>query len=144
MLFSYLCAEGAALHRDAYPQGAQSKDADVNKWVAMFSGSPAVCQREHPGPHRWLPDTVGDEERVVRGYAVLQWDTAGFDPGMPKPSVGDRFDSRWGPSLVVERTEDPAAGTYLLLRLYPHGHRGKPGETGTKRTDVRAELSGKV
>ena len=144
MLFSYLCTTGAALHREAYPQGAQSKDADVFKWVTMFSGSPAVCQREHPGAHAWLPDEAGDEERVVRGYAVLQWDPRGFDPGVPLPRVGDDFDSRWGPALVIERVADPAAGTLLLLRLYPHGHHGKPGETGTRRADVPPVLAGKV
>lgn len=144
MLFSYLCGTGARLHRDAYPGGAQSKEADVHKWVTMFSGSPAVCQREHPGAHEWLPDDVGDEERIVRGYAVLQWDTAGFDPGRPKPQVGETFDSRWGPSLVVERTEDPAAGTYVLLRIFPHGHHGKHGELGTGRSDAPRTLAGKV
>src|SRR5439155_829485 len=67
MLFYYLCTVGEALHKQAYPQGAQSKDADVFKWVTLTSGSPAVCQREHEGPHRWRPDEGGDEERIVRG-----------------------------------------------------------------------------
>gem|GEM_PF-6998644 len=39
------------------------------------------------------------------------------------------------------RTEDPATGTYLLLRLFPHGHHGKPGELGTERTDGPAEFA---
>lgn len=144
MLFSYLCTRGEALHRDAYPQGAQSKDADVHKWVTLFSGSPAVCQRQHDGRHAWRPDEGGDEERVVRGYAVLQWDREGFDAGRPKPSAGEAFDSRWGPSLVIERTEDPATGTYLLLRIFPHGHHGKASELGTARTDVAPEFAHKV
>ncbi len=144
MLFYYLCATGAKLHREAYPQGAQSKDADVYKWVTMSSGSPAICQRQHPGLHVWRPDEGGEEERVVRGYAVLQWDKQGFDPGVPKPAVGDRFESKWGPSLVIERTDDPTTGTYLLLRIFPHGYHGKKSETGIKRTDVPKELVGKV
>ncbi len=144
MLFYYLCGVGEGLHKQAYPQGAQSKDADVYKWVTMFSGSPAICQREHPGAHRWRPDEGGEEERVCRSYAVLQWDKAGFDPGKPRPDPGDVFDSRWGPSLVVERSDDPTTGTYLLLRIYPHGHRGKPGELGTKRADAPKEFVGKV
>ncbi len=144
MLFYYLCALGEQKHREAYPQGAQSKDADVYKWVTMHSGSPAVCEREHAGAHSWRPDEGGDEERIVRGYAVLQWDTEGFDPGTAKPGVGDHFDSRWGPSTVVERSEDPATGTYLLLRIFPHGHHGKAAEIGTKRGDVPRELAGKV
>ncbi len=144
MLFYYLCAVGEKLHREAYPQGAQSKDADVYKWITLHSGSPAVCQRQHEGPHDWRPDEGGDEERIVRGYAVLQWDREGFDLAARKPSVGERFASRWGPSLVVERSDDPTTGTYLLLRIYPHGYRGKPGETGTKRTDVPKELVGIV
>lgn len=144
MLFSYLCTKGEALHREAYPQGAQSKDADVHKWVTIFSGSPAVCQRQHDGVHAWRPDEGGDEERVVRGYAVLQWDREGFDPGAPKPGAGDTFDSRWGPSLVIERTEDPATGTYLLLRIFPHGHHGKASELGTERTDVPKEFAHKL
>lgn len=144
MLFYYLCDKGAARHREAYPQGAQSKDADVHKWVTMHSGSPAVCQREHPGAHSWRPDEGGDEERVVRGYAVLQWDKQGFEPGRPKPKVGDTFESQWGPSLVIERAEDPNTGTYLLLRLFPHGYRGKKAETGSERHDVAKEFVGKV
>jgi hypothetical protein len=144
VLFYYLCTNGARLHRDAYPQGAQSKDADVYKWVTMHSGSPAICQREHPGPHAWRPDESGEEERVIRGFAVLQWDRYGFDPGRPKPKVGDSFDSPWGPSLVLERAEDPNTGTYLLLRIYPHGYRGKPGELGSERKDAPRELLGKV
>lgn len=144
MLFYYLCAVGGKLHREAYPQGAQSKDADVYKWVTMHSASPAVCQRQHPGPHVWRPDEGGEEERLVRGYAVLQWDKQGFEPGVPKPSVGDRFASTWGPSLIVERSDDPTTGTYLLLRIFPHGYNGKKGETGTERTDVPKEFAGKV
>lgn len=144
MLFYYLCTTGAKLHREAYPTGAQSKDADVHKWVTMHSGSPAVCQREHPGVHVWRPDEGGEEERVVRGYAVLQWDKQGFDPGRPKPAVGDTFDSPWGPSLVIQRAEDPNTGTYLLLRIYPHGYGGKKNETGTERTDIPKELAGRV
>ncbi|HEV8229889.1 MAG TPA: hypothetical protein VGQ86_08030 [Candidatus Limnocylindria bacterium] len=144
MLFYYLCAVGEERHREAYPLGAQSKDADVYKWVTMHSGSPAVCQREHPGAHRWRPDEGGEEERVVRGYAVLQWDKAGFESDRPKPDVGEQFDSRWGPSLVVERADDPVTGTYLLLRLFPHGYKGKAGETGAERKDVPTEFVGRV
>ena len=48
MLFYYLCTKGEGLHRQAYPQGAQSKDADVFKWVTMFSASPAVCWPKRP------------------------------------------------------------------------------------------------
>lgn len=144
MLFYYLCTKGGKLHRDAYPQGAQSKDADVHKWITLHSGSPAVCQREHEGAHQWRPDEGGEEERVVRGYAVLQWDKNGFDPGSAKPLPGATFDSPWGPSLVIERAEDPNTGTYLLLRLYPHGYRGKRNETGVQRRDVPKELAGKV
>jgi hypothetical protein len=144
VLFYYLCTKGEALHREAYPQGAQSKDADVYKWVTMFSGSPAVCQRQHEGAHQWRPDEGGDEERVARSYAVLQWDREGFDPGKPKPNAGEPFDSRWGPSLVLERSEDPTTGTYLLLRIFPHGHHGKSGELGTERSDVPKEFAGKI
>jgi len=144
MLFYYLCSVGEQEHRTAYPQGAQSKDADVFKWVTMYSGSPAVCQREHPGMHRWRPDEGGDEERIVRGYAVLQWDKEGFEPGAPKPAIGDRFESRWGPSIVVERVDDVPTGTYLLLRILPHGYKGKPGEIGAKRSDAPKELVGKI
>src|SRR4029079_850581 len=80
MLFYYLCTVGEQKFREAYPQGSQSKDSDVFKWVTMHSGSPAVCQREHAREdHRWRPDEGGDEERIVRGYSVLQWDKQGFD-----------------------------------------------------------------
>lgn len=144
VLFSYLCGVGESLHRQAYPQGAQTKDADVHKWVTLFSGSPAVCQRQHEGAHQWRPDLEAEEERVLRGYAVLQWDKAGFDPGVAKPEIGTSFDSSWGPSLVVARTEDPTTGTYLLLRIFPHGHHGKKGELGTERNDVPRELAGRV
>ncbi len=144
MLFYYLCTVGEQKHREAYPQGAQSKDADVHKWVTMHSGSPAVCQREHPGAHQWRPDEGGDEERIVRGYAVLQWDKEGFDPAARTPNVGDNFDSRWGPSLVMERADDPVTGTYLLLRIFPHGYTGKSGEVGTERGDVPKEFAGRV
>lgn len=144
MLFYYLCTKGGELHRQAYPQGAQSKDADVYKWVTMHSGSPAVCQRTHAGPHAWRPDEGGDEERIVRGFAVLQWDKQGFDLAKKKPSVGDQFESPWGPSIVIERDEDPNTGTYLLLRLFPHGYRGKPYEIGTERPDAPRELVGRI
>ncbi len=144
MLFYYLCSVGEQQHRAAYPQGAQSKDADVYKWVTMHSGSPAVCQREHPEGHRWRPDEGGDEERIVRSYAVLQWDKEGFEPGVRTPSVAETFDSRWGPSLVVERVEDELTGTFLLLRIFPHGYRGKKPEIGMKRHDVPPQLVGKV
>jgi hypothetical protein len=139
VLFYYLCTKGEALHRQAYPDGAQSKDADVHKWVTMFSGSPAACQRQHEGLHAWRPDEGGDEERVVRGFAVLQWDRLGFDSDQPKPGVGEKFVSRWGPALVIERGEDPTTGTYLLLKLFPHGYHGKDEEIGSKRTDVDAK-----
>ena len=121
MLFYYLCTLGEERYRTAYPTGAQSKDADVYKWVTMHSGSPAVCQQEHPGAHLWRPDEGGDEERV-----------------------GEKFDSPWGPSLVIERAEDPVTGTYLLLRIFPHGYKGKAGETGIERKDVPKEFAGKV
>jgi hypothetical protein len=75
---------------------------------------------------------------------VLQWDKEGFDPGVPKPIVGEAFDSRWGPSLVVERTEDELTGTFLLLRIFPHGYRGKKSEIGIERHDVPELLVGKV
>jgi hypothetical protein len=52
------------------------------------------------------------------------------------PAVGDKFDSRWGPSIVLERSDDPTTGTYLLLKLFPHGYHGKTEEIGSKRTDV--------
>ncbi|HEY7623559.1 MAG TPA: hypothetical protein VIA63_00880 [Candidatus Limnocylindria bacterium] len=144
MLFYYLCTVGEKLHKEAYPQGAQSKDADVFKWVELHSGSPAVCQREHPDEHRWRPDEGGDEERIVRGYAVLQWDKQGFDLAKTKPDIGQRFPSPWGPSIVVDRSDDPTTGTYLLLRIFPHGYTGKAGELGTKRRAVPKELAGKV
>ncbi len=144
MLYYYLCASGAKLHREAYPMGAQSKDADVHKWVTLHSASPAVCQRTHPGPHTWRPDEGGEEERVVRGFAVLQWDKQGFDAAKAMPAVGGRFDSPWGPSVVMERAEDPNTGTYLLLRLFPHGYHGKPFELGIERPDAPRELVGKV
>ena len=144
MLFYYLCVPGEQKHREAYPQGAQSKDADVYKWVTMHSASPAVCQREHRGAHEWRPDEGGDEERIVRGYAVLQWDKEGFDLERAKPNVGERFESRWGPSLVVERSDDPTTGTYLLLRIFPHGFHGKTAEIGTKRGDVPRAVFGQV
>lgn len=138
VLFYYLCTRAEPLHRQAYPAGAQSKDADVFKWVTMFSASPAVCQRQHDGVHAWRPDEGGDEERVVRGFAVLQWDREGFESEEPKPSVGEKLVSRWGPSLVIERTDDPTTGTYFLLKLFPHGYHGKHEEIGSARTDVDA------
>jgi hypothetical protein len=136
VLFYYLCTKGETLHREAYPQGAQSKDADVYKWVTMFSASPAVCEREHEGPHAWRPDEGGDEERIVRSFAVLQWDRLGFESDRPQPEPGQKLDSRWGPALVLERSVDPTTGTYLLLKLFPHGYHGKDEEIGRKRTDV--------
>jgi len=144
MLFYYLCTVGEQKFRDTYPQGSQSKDSDVFKWVSMHSGSPAVCQREHEGLHRWRPDEGGDEERIVRGYGVLQWDKEGFEPGTPIPSVGDRFTSRWGPSLIVERVDDALTGAFLLLRIFPQGYKGKAHEIGTERHDVPAAVAGKV
>jgi hypothetical protein len=141
VLFYYLCTKGESLHREAYPQGAQSKDADVHKTVTMHSGSPAICQRQHPGPHAWRPDEGGDEERVARDYAVLQWDRQGFDIGRPIPRVEDSFDSPWGPSIVVERAEDPVTGNYLLLRLFPHGYRGKVDQLGSARSAASREAS---
>ena len=143
MLFYYLCTVGEQKFREVYPQGSQSKDSDPFKWVTMHSGSPAVCQREHPEAHRWRPDEGGDEERIVRGYAVLQWDKKGFDPGKT-PSVADPFDSRWGPSLVVERVDDDLTGAFLLLRIFPQGYHGRPNEIGTERGDVPKALAGKV
>jgi hypothetical protein len=131
MLFYYLCTIGEEKHREAYPQGAQSKDSDVFKWVTMHSGSPAVCQREHPALHRWRPDEGGEEERIVRSYAVLQWDKQGYDPGIRKP-------------LVVERVDDELTGTFFLLRIFPHGFRGKKPELGLQRHDVPEVLAGKV
>ena len=144
MLFYYLCTAGEQKFREAYPQGSQSKESDVYKWVTMHSGSPAVCQREHAGMHRWRPDEGGDEERVVRGYAVLQWDRQGFDEQRAVPNVGDTFESRWGPSLVVERVDDDLTGAFLLLRIFPQGYRGRAHEIGIKRSDVPKAVAGKV
>jgi hypothetical protein len=145
MLFYYLCTVGEQKFREAYPQGSQSKDSDVFKWVTMHSGSPAVCQREHAREaHRWRPDEGGDEERIVRGYAVLQWDKQGFDASVAVPNVGDRFDSKWGPSLVVERVDDAMTGAFLLLRVFPQGYQGRANEIGTERSDVPKALAGKV
>ena len=144
MLFYYLCTIGEQKFREAYPQGSQSKDSDVYKWVTMHSGSPAVCQREHPGLHRWRPDEGGDEERIVRGYGVLQWDKEGFEPGTQIPNAGEQFRSRWGPSLVVERVDDELTGTFLLLRIFPQGYRGKAHEIGIERRDVPPAVAGKV
>src|SRR5207244_4464687 len=138
MLFYYLCTVGEKLHREAYPQGAQSKDADVYKWVTLHSGSPAVCQREHPADHRWRPDEGGDEERVVRSYAVLQWDKEGFDLAKTKPEVAERFDSRWGSSVPAhtQRGEDARHSARLSRRPTSRGtssptrvriSRGSPG-----------------
>ena len=144
MLFYYLCTVGEQEHRKAYPQGSQSKDADVFKWVTMHSGSPAVCQREHEGIHRWRPDEGGDEERVVRGYSVLQWDKEGFDASRAAPNVGEQFMSRWGPSLVVERVDDDRTGAFLLLRIFPQGYSGRAHEIGQERKDVPKAVAGKV
>ena len=144
MLFYYLCTVGEQEHRKAYPQGSQSKDADVFKWVTMHSGSPAVCQREHEGIHRWRPDEGGDEERVVRGYSVLQWDKEGFDAKGAAPTVGEQFMSRWGPSLVVERVDDDLTGAFLLLRIFPQGYSGRAHEIGAERKDVPKAVAGKV
>ena len=144
MLFYYLCTVGEQEHRKAYPQGSQSKDADVFKWVSMHSGSPAVCQREHDGIHRWRPDEGGDEERVVRGYSVLQWDKEGFEASRSAPKVGEQYMSRWGPSLVVERVDDDLTGAFLLLRIFPQGYSGRAHEIGTERKDVPKVVAGKV
>jgi hypothetical protein len=144
VLFYYLCTTGEKLQNEKYPQGAQTKDADAEKWVTMHSGAPAVCQQPHEGPHRWRPDEGGVEERVVRYYAVLQWDKEGFTPELPKPASGSRWDSPWGPSLVLERDDHPDLGTHLLLRIYAHGYEGKRGEMGTARPDVPRELQGAV
>ncbi|HUQ42618.1 MAG TPA: hypothetical protein VM052_08965 [Candidatus Limnocylindrales bacterium] len=144
MLFYYLCTVGEQKFREVYPQGSQSKDADPYKWVTLYSGSPAVCQREHPEMHRWRPDEGGDEERVVRGYAALQWDREGFDPGTKIPELGADYASRWGPSRVVERIEDALTGTFLLLRIFPQGYHGRANEIGTKRSDVPEALAGRV
>jgi hypothetical protein len=45
---------------------------------------------------------------------------------------------------VLERAEDPNTGTYLLLRIFPHGYDGKPSELGVDRSDAPKELLGKV
>ena len=90
------------------------------------------------------PDEGGAEERVCRYFAVLQWDAHGFPLDERKPDIGERWDSPWGPSLVLERDDDPEVGTYLLLRVYAHGYEGKPGEIGTARPDVPKELHGAV
>src|SRR5439155_24496624 len=124
-LLRYRGTLGEGQRLAAHPQGAQDKDSDVYDCVTMFSGAPAVCHREQSGHHRWRPDEGGEEERIVRAYAVLQWDKEGFDPGRPKPKVGEDFDSRWGPSRVVERVDDGITGTYLLLRNFPQGYHGK-------------------
>src|SRR2546428_2517685 len=107
MLFYYLCTVGEKLHKEAYPQGAQSKDADVYKWVSLHSGSPAVCQQEHPGPHEWRPGEGGDAGGVGRGYAALQWGKHGFDLAAPKPHIGQSVHSPMGPGLLVQRSADP-------------------------------------
>ena len=49
---------------------------------------------------------------------------------------GAKLDSRWGPALVLERSDDPVTGTYFLLKLFPHGYHGKDEAIGSKRTDV--------
>ncbi|OLC57435.1 MAG: hypothetical protein AUH85_03415 [Chloroflexi bacterium 13_1_40CM_4_68_4] len=144
MLFYYLCTVGEKLQNEKYPNGAQTKEADVYKWVTMYSGSPAICQQPHSETHRWRPDEGGGEERVCRYFAVLQWDAHGFPLDERKPDVAERWDSPWGPSLVLERDDDPEMGTYLLLRVYAHGYDGKPGEIGTARPDVPKELQGVV
>jgi hypothetical protein len=94
--------------------------------------------------HRWRPDEGGEEERIVRSYAVVQWDKEGFPDGTRKPGIGERWDSRWGPSLVVERVDDELTGAFLLLRIFPHGYHGKKPELGLERHDVPKELAGKV
>lgn len=144
MLFYYLCVTGERLQEEKYPSGAQTKDADAYKWVTMRSGSPAICQQPHDGEHRWRPDEGGSEERVCRYFAVLQWDMQGFPLDLRKPDAGERWDSPWGPSLVLERDDDPEKGTYLLLRVYAHGYEGKAGDIGTKRPDVPKALQGVV
>jgi hypothetical protein len=45
---------------------------------------------------------------------------------------------------VLERAEDPKTGTYLLLRLLPHGYKGKAFEMGTERKDVPKVVAGKA
>lgn len=144
MLFYYLCTVGEQIQNEKFPQGAQTKDADVHKWVTMHSGSPAICQQPHEGPHRWRPDEGGVEERVCRYFAVLQWDAQGFPLDAPKPSIDDRWESPWGPSLVLERDDHPEKGTYLLLRVYAHGFEGKRGEIGVERPDAPAALKGAI
>ncbi len=144
MLFYYLCTVGEKLQIEKYPNGAQTKEADVYKWVTMVSGSPAICQQPHEGPHRWRYDESGAEERVCRYFAVLQWDAHGFPLDARKPDVGEKWDSPWGASLVLERDDHAELGTYLLLRLYAHGYSGKPGEIGTQRGDVPKAFQGVV
>ncbi|HEU5288672.1 MAG TPA: hypothetical protein VFV20_09725, partial [Candidatus Limnocylindria bacterium] len=61
-----------------------------------------------------------------------------------KPNIGDRYDSRWGTSVIVARSDDPTTGTYLLLRILPHGYTGKAAEIGTQRRDAPRELVGKI
>ena len=58
--------------------------------------------------------------------------------------MGDRFDSKWGPSLVVERIDDAMTGAFLLLRHLPAGYHGRANEIGTERSDVPKAVAGKV
>ena len=112
--------------------------------MTLDAGTERPTGREHPGLHRWRPDEGGDEERIVRGYAVLQWDKEGFEAGTAVPNVGDRFASRWGPSLVVERVDDELTGAFLLLRIFPQGYQGRAHEIGMERHDVPKAVAGKV
>ena len=138
MLFDYLCTlvrSGIGL----LPNRCASKDAGV------YSGHDACGiaggrQQEHTDEHAG-PDAGGDEERIIRGYRCCSGQ-AGFGRSPSRCRRG--FDSPWGPSIVVERAEDPATGTYLLLRLFPHGYKGKAFETGTDRKDVPKVVAGKV
>ena len=49
-----------------------------------------------------------------------------------------------GAKVTIERVDDGPTGTYLLLRILPHGYQGKAAEIGTKRSDAPTELVGKI
>ena len=67
-------------------------------------------------------------------------------PLLPAPPLGSALQPQADapPSIIVERVDDGPTGTYLLLRLLPHGYRGKAAEIGTKRSDAPKELVGKI
>ena len=74
--------------------------------------------------------------------------TNGAEPLSIAVPMGDtQFDPNSTGAQTIDTTRsifDPTTGTYLLLRIYPHGYHGKPGELGSKRADAPKELIGKV